>query len=122
MSNTTVHNHINYIIQFSVSSWRPVCGLLQVAGNDEVFGIMEAIVSGVDIKQPPHREQLELQTKAVVLVSFILKHYHGHNTYQYSIAAVTISSGPYTKLFNFTTPPDSELCCVCKMKAVSGSL
>ena len=64
-----------------MSSWRPVCGLLQVAGNDKVLGIMEPVASGVDIKQPPHREQLELfQTKAAVLALFILKHYRGHST------------------------------------------
>ena len=58
----------------------PVCGLLQVAGKEEVLGIMEAIASGVDITQPPCREQLKLlQTKAPVLASFILKHYCGHS-------------------------------------------
>ena len=30
-------------------------------------------------------------------------------TYLYSIAAVTINTGPYTQLFNFTTPPESKL-------------
>ena len=38
----------------------PVCGLLQVAGNQEVLAIMEAIAPGVDITQPPRSEQQEL--------------------------------------------------------------
>ena len=54
--------------------------------------------------------------------TFLLTFLHPYNTYQYSIAAVTISTGSYTKLFNFTTPPDSELGRVCKLKAISGSL
>lgn len=37
----------------------PVCGLLQVAGNDEVLSIIDVIPSGVDISQPSHREQLK---------------------------------------------------------------
>ena len=58
----------------------PVCGLLQVAGNQEVLTIMEAIASGVDVTQSPRREQLKLlQQKAPVLRSFILKCYRGHN-------------------------------------------
>ena len=58
----------------------PVCGPLQVAGSDEVLGIMEAIASGVGITQPSRREQLKLlQTRAPVLASFILKHYRGHS-------------------------------------------
>jgi len=40
-----------------------------------------------------------------LLLSFLNPHY----TYQYSIAAVTVSAGPYTQQYNFTTPPDGEL-------------
>ena len=64
-----------------LSSNSPVCGQLQLAGNEEVLAIMEAIVSWVDITQPPHREQLKLLQQKVlpVLSSFILKCYCGRN-------------------------------------------
>ena len=41
--------------------------------------------------------------------TYLLNFLRPHHTYLYSIAAVTISSGPYTQLFNFTVTPESEL-------------
>ena len=41
--------------------------------------------------------------------TYLLNFLHPHYTYLYSIAAVTISTGPYTQLFNFTVPPESKL-------------
>ena len=58
----------------------PVCGLLQVAGNDEVLAIIDAIASGVDITQPSRREKLKLlQEHAPVLASFIIKCFYGQS-------------------------------------------
>ena len=73
------HNLFKLLSELSRNS--PVCGQLQVAGNEEVLTIMEAIASGVDITQPPHREQLKLLQQKVlpVLSSFILKCYCGRN-------------------------------------------
>ena len=45
--------------------------------------------------------------------TYLLNFLRPHHTYLYSIAAVTISTGPYTQLFNFTTPPDSKLVITC---------
>ena len=69
------HNSFKLLSELSHSS--PVCGLLQVAGNEEVLTIMKAIASWVDITQPPRREQLKLLQQKVlpVLSSFILKCY-----------------------------------------------
>ena len=41
--------------------------------------------------------------------TYLLNFLRPHYTYLYSIAAVTISTGPYTQLFNFTVPPESKL-------------
>ena len=45
--------------------------------------------------------------------TYILNFLCPHHTYLYSIAAVTISTGPHTQLLNFTTPPDSKLVITC---------
>ena len=45
--------------------------------------------------------------------TYILNFLRPHHTYLYSIAAVTISTGPYAQLLNFTTPPDSKLVIAC---------
>ena len=40
--------------------------------------------------------------------TYLLNFLRPHHTYLYNIAAVTISSGPYTQLLNFTLTPESK--------------
>ena len=60
-------------ILYELSLNTPVCGLLQVAGDEEVLKVIHSIASGTDIRQAKYRQELRLiQDKAPLLASFIL--------------------------------------------------
>ena len=51
-----------------------MCGVLQMAGNEEAIKVVQLIASGIDICHIQYKYELKLlQDSAPVLVSFILK-------------------------------------------------
>ena len=58
---------------YELSLNTPVCGLLQVAGNDEVLRVIGNAAIGTDIREVKYRQELKLmQDKAPLLASFLL--------------------------------------------------
>ena len=52
----------------------PKCGILQIAGDEEVIHVIQLLAKGVDIRQSCYQVQLKLlQDRAPLLASFILK-------------------------------------------------
>ena len=59
---------------YELSLNTPVCGLLQIAGNEEAIRVVRLVAAGVDIRQAQYKCELKLlQDSAPVLASFLLK-------------------------------------------------
>lgn len=58
---------------YELSLNTPVCGILQIAGNEEAIKVVQLIASGIDICHIQYKYELKLQDSALVLAFFILK-------------------------------------------------
>ena len=74
------HAHVRIVpppyreLFFELSLNTPICGILQIAGDEEVIHVIQLLAKGVDIRQSCYQLQLKLlQDRAPLLASFILK-------------------------------------------------
>ena len=59
---------------FELSLNTPVCGIFQIAGNEEAIEVVQLVASGVDIRQCQYQIELKLLQDVVPIVaSFLLK-------------------------------------------------
>ena len=59
---------------YELSLNTPVCGIQQIAGNEEAIKVVQLVAMGIDIRQAQYRCELKLfQDSAPVLASFLLK-------------------------------------------------
>ena len=59
---------------YELSLNTPVCGMLQIAGNEEAIKVIQLVATGIDVRRAQYRCELKLlQDSAPVLASFLLK-------------------------------------------------